>query len=60
MDPEEYGYYTTYLYYNQELFASENYGEESVYRASKISELQFDPRKPKWLDFDYHSTELID
>ena len=60
LDPSEWGYYRTYLYYNQEFFDAEHYGDESIYRSSKISEIFLDSSKPKWFDFDYESYELND
>ena len=48
-------YYGTYLYYNEQHFVADQYGEKSVSGVSSISELQIRPRNPIWFDFDYES-----
>lgn len=53
LDVDKWDYYQTFLYYNYEYFDSDKFGEESIQGFSKISEFYFDPKKPKWFDFDY-------
>ena len=53
-------YYGAYLYYNNEYFVSDVYGEQSVSKGSEVTELLLQPTKPIWFDFDYRGYELND
>ena len=51
LDPRKIYQYVSNLYYNYEVFDSELYGDQSIIRASKISEIAF-PSRHKQIDFD--------
>ena len=48
------------LYYNIETFDSEQYGEQSIKRESRISWFNIVPDRPKSINFDYQAYQLND
>ena len=60
LDPNGYDFYQAFLYYNYETFDAEQFEEEAIQRKSYVSELYLNPRKPKWIDFDFQGYELDD
>ena len=60
LDQDENNEFYTFIYYNQEFFNQQKYGEEAIQRVRRIELTSISPKLPKDLEFKLKGNHLKD